>query len=115
MLREHLEEMQDLAAIHEEEAEKSTRDVVNGANFQEDGHVNMDEYLDDVTNNKYGYSEDDSEFIEQRVLLKERIRYPEWGTDYEPYRFEDRGLSEKFRVGRHEDEFAEVALKLKAK
>ena len=45
VLREHLEEMQDLAAIHEEETERTTRDVVNGGDFREDGHVNMDEYL----------------------------------------------------------------------
>jgi len=49
------------------------------------------------------------------VLLREKLQYPEMGTDYEPYSFENRHLSEKFRVGRHEDEFAEVALKLKEK
>ena len=104
-----------MAVIHDEEAEKTTRDVVNGANFREDENANIEEYLENVNENKYNYSEDDSEFIEQRVLLRETMKYPEWGTDYEPYRFEDRGLSEKFRVGKHEDEFAEVALKLKTK
>lgn len=45
VLKEHLEETHDLAVIHEEEAEKSTRDVVNGPGFEEDGAVNMEEYL----------------------------------------------------------------------
>jgi hypothetical protein len=115
VLREHLEEAQELAAIHSEETEKTTREVVNGSGFSEDGNANIEEYLENVANNSYGYTEDDGEFIEQRILLKERMQFPEWGTDYEPYRFENRGVSEKFRVGQHEDEFAEVALKLKAK
>lgn len=63
----------------------------------------------------YNYSEDDAEFLEQRILLKETVPLPEWGRDYEPYRFENLNVSEKFKVGRHEEEFAEVALKLKPK
>ena len=87
VLKEHLEEMQELAAIHEEETGKTTRQVVNGANFREDSTVNMEDYLKDVTQNRFMTTEDDAEFLEQRILLKESIRYPEWGTDYEPYRF----------------------------
>ena len=85
--------MQDLAVIHDEEAEKTTREVVNGANFREDDTANIEEYLKDADFYQYNYTENDSEFLEQRVLLKETIQYPEWGTDYEPYRFEDRGHS----------------------
>ena len=43
------------------------------------------------------------------------MEFPEWGKDYEPYRFENKNVSEKFKIGQHEEEFAEVALKLKAK
>ena len=75
----------------------------------------MDRNLENVSSEQYNYTEDDSEFVEQRVLLREKSKLPEWGTDYEPYRFEDRGLPQKFRLGQHEDEFAEVALRLKAK
>ena len=115
VLREHREEMQELAEIHSEETERTTREVVCGSGFREDANVDMEAYLEDVSSNRYGYTEDDSEFLEQRILLKETMKYPEWGTDYEPYRYEDRGLGDKFKVGQHEDQFAEVALKLKAK
>ena len=91
-----------MAVVHSEETEKSTREVVNGSGFREDANSNIEHYLENVSENRFGYSEDDSEFIEQRVLLAERIRLPEWGTDYEPYRFEDRRTADKFRVGRHE-------------
>lgn len=107
--------MQELATIHSEETEKTTREVVNGSGFREDLNANIEEYLENVAENRYTYTEDDSEFLEQRILLKETIPLPEWGTDYEPYRFENRNVSAKFKVGQHEDEFAEVALKLKAK
>jgi hypothetical protein len=47
--------------------------------------------------------------------LKETIQSIEFGQDYEPYRFENKNVSEKFKVGRHEEEFAEVGLHLKNK
>jgi hypothetical protein len=53
--------------------------------------------------------------VEQRILLKENIEYPEWGNDYEPYRFENKNVSEKFKIGIHDEEFAEVATNLKQK
>ena len=68
-----------------------------------------------MADNAYSYTEDDYQFLEQRILLKETTEYPEWDKDYEPYRFENKNVSEKFKIGRHEEEFAEVALKLKAK
>jgi len=55
--------MQDLAVIHDEETEKTTREVVNGANFREDSNVNMEEYLENVNEKSYGYTEEDSEFL----------------------------------------------------
>lgn len=115
VLKEHLQEMQELAVIHSEETEKTTREVILGSGYAADENAGVDQYLENVASNPYTYTEDDSEFLEQRILMKERISLPEWGTDYEPYRFENRSLSEKFKVGQHEEEFAEVALKLKAK
>jgi len=50
----------------------------------------------------FAYSEDDFEFLEQRVLLNEKMTFPEWGKDYEPYRYENKHVSEKFKVGVHE-------------
>ncbi len=79
--------MQELATIHSEETEKTTREVVNGPNFSEDQNSNIEEYLENVAENPYTYTEDDSEFLEQRILMKETMPFPEWGTDYEPYRF----------------------------
>jgi len=107
--------MVELASIHDEETEKTTRDVVNGSDFSEDANHDFAQYLENASDIKFNYTEEDAEFVEQRVLLREKLQYPEMGTDYEPYSFENRHLSEKFRVGRHEDEFAEVALKLKEK
>ena len=76
-----------MANIHSEETEKSMREVINGPGFTEDGNVNMEQYLENVSQENYAYSEDDGEFIEQRIFLRERMEFPEWGTDYEPYRF----------------------------
>jgi hypothetical protein len=115
VLKEHLEEMQELANIHSEETEKNSREVINGSAYRPDAGANVEEYLKNLENYPFNYTEDDSEFLEQRVLLKERLEYPEWGKDYEPYRFEDKTLPEKFKVGLHEEELAEVALKLKNK
>lgn len=75
----------------------------------------MEDYLDNLATYNFAYTEDDSEYLEQRILLKEKVELSEWGQDYEPYRFENKGLPEKFRVGIHEEEFAKVALKLKQK
>ena len=47
--------------------------------------------------------------------MKETLEYPEWGRDYEPYRYENKNVSEKFKIGLHDEEFAEVATKLKQK
>lgn len=55
--------MQELAEIHNEETEKTTRQVINGANFSEDMNANLDEYLKDTAENSYAYSEEDSEFL----------------------------------------------------
>lgn len=93
--------MTELAAIHDEETEKTTREVLNGKDFAEDAGVDFERYLENVAENSYNYTEEDAEFLEQRVLLREKVRYPEWGTDYEPYQYENRHLSDKFRVGRH--------------
>jgi gamma-carbonic anhydrase len=102
VLQEHLEEMHELAAIHAEETEKTTREVVNGSNFREDAGANVDEYLKNLEHYPFAYTEEDSEFIEQRVLMKENMEFPEWGRDYEPYRYENKNVSEKFKVGLHE-------------
>jgi len=40
----------------------------------------------------YAYTEDDYEFLEQRLLLNEKLLMPEWGQDYEPYRFENKHI-----------------------
>ena len=77
--------------------------------------MNIEEYLQHMGETNFAYTEDDFEFIEQRILLNDKVGMPEWGKDYEPYRFENKHLSEKFKVGLHEEEFAEVALKLKEK
>jgi hypothetical protein len=34
--------------------------------------------------------------------MKDNIEFTEYGSDYEPYLFENKHLSEKFRVGIHE-------------
>jgi hypothetical protein len=31
---------------------------------------------------QFVYTEEDSEFLEQRILMKETMKYPEWGQDY---------------------------------
>lgn len=87
VLREHLQEMHDLAVIHSEETEKTTRDVVLGSGYAAEENSGVEEYLNSVGINDYNYTEDDSEVLEQRILMKETIPLPEWGTDYEPYRF----------------------------
>jgi carbonic anhydrase/acetyltransferase-like protein (isoleucine patch superfamily) len=115
VLQEHLEEMHELAAIHSEETEKSTREVVNGSNYREDAGANLEEYMKNLSEYQYAYTEDDAEFIEQRILMKETLEYPEWGRDYEPYRYENKNVSPKFKIGLHEEEFAEVASRLKQK
>ena len=47
--------------------------------------------------------------------MKETLEFPEWGRDYEPYRYENKTMPEKFKVGLHGEEFAEVATRLKQK
>ena len=79
--------MHDLAVIHSEETEKTTRDVVLGSGYAAEENSGVEEYLNSVGINDYNYTEDDSEVLEQRILMKETIPLPEWGTDYEPYRF----------------------------
>ena len=100
--------------MHSEETEKTTREVINGENKYDMG-ANLDEYMENMQTYQFAYTEDDAEMIETRILLKENMEFPEWGRDYEPYRFEQPGLPEKFNVGLHEEEFAKVALKLKPK
>lgn len=48
-----------MAVIHSEETEKTTRDVVNGSGFSEDSNVNIEEYLKNMVDNAYAYTEDD--------------------------------------------------------
>lgn len=93
VLQEHLEEMQELATIHSEETEKSSREVINGSGYKENANSNLEEYLQNLEYYPFAYSEEDSEFIEQRVLMRESIDFPEWGKDYEPYRYENKNVS----------------------
>jgi hypothetical protein len=51
--------MHELAVIHSEETEKTTREVVNGSNFSGDENANIEEYLKNMTANAYNYTEDD--------------------------------------------------------
>ena len=67
--------MHELASIHNEQTEKSTRDVINGKYNIDDG-ANIEQSMKDNIQYPYQYSEDDAEFIEQRILLKETIQYP---------------------------------------
>lgn len=93
VLQEHLEEMQELATIHSEETEKSSREVINGSGYKENANSNLEEYLQNLEYYPFAYSDEDSEFIEQRVLMRESIDFPEWGKDYEPYRYENKNVS----------------------
>jgi hypothetical protein len=76
---------------------------VNGSNYREDYGANIDDYIDDMGSYIFAYSEDDAEFLEQRLVMKEKLEYPEFGKDYEPYRYEDKNIPEKFKVGLHEE------------
>ena len=60
--------------------------MVNGHNTVDQG-ANLEDYLNDMPDYQYAYTEDDSEHLESRILLKENMEFPEWGRDYEPYRF----------------------------
>ena len=53
--------------------------------------------------------------MEQRLVLKEELRYPEMGKDYEPYEYNISHMGEKFNVGVHNEEFKKVATKIKEK
>lgn len=41
--------MVELASMHDEETEKSTREVLNGSNFSEDEAVDFDRYAENLT------------------------------------------------------------------
>jgi hypothetical protein len=60
-------------------------------------------------------SEVDEEFIEQRVLLKRKLEYPEINKDYEPYTYDMSSFSGKFNVGVHDEDMKRVATKIKQK
>ncbi len=63
----------------------------------------------------FSYSEVDEEFVEQRVLLKHKLEYPEVAKDYEPYVYDMSSFSDKFKVGVHDEEVKRVATKIKQK
>lgn len=53
--------------------------------------------------------------MEQRVLLKKKLEYPEISKDYEPYVYDMSSFSDKFNVGVHDEEVKRVATKIKQK
>jgi hypothetical protein len=53
--------------------------------------------------------------MERRIFMKEKLRYPDMGKDYEPYDYDTSYLDEKFRVGVHQEDLKKVATKIKEK
>jgi hypothetical protein len=52
ILREHLEEMKDLACIHSEETEKNAREVISGKTEPFESE-NFDDFLSDMYKNPF--------------------------------------------------------------
>ena len=76
--------------------------MINAHHSHDEGG-NLSDYIDNLETYQYAFTEDDSEFLESRIFLKENMEFPEWGHDYEPYNFEHQDLPEKFRVGLHQE------------
>ena len=89
ILREHIEEMRELAVIHSEQTEKNAREVISG--MSEPFETNsVDDFIKELYKTpqpNLEYTDTDEEFLERRTYMRETLTMPELGKDYEPYEY----------------------------
>lgn len=119
VLREHVEEMRDLAVIHAEETEKNAREVISGKTEPFETAIFEDElqnmFKDTIQGEGLPVTENDDDFIERRTIMREDIKMPHTTEDYEPYDYNISYMGQKFNLGVHNEAYKKVATKIEQK
>lgn len=102
VLDEFHDEMQSLAKIHNEETEKSFRQIIDDRDqIAEEEHWEPEEFaLKKLQELGFPMEEPDENYIEQRVLLKQPVKPEEqyWKKHYDPYEQDLYNFPDSFKI-----------------